>query len=70
MGVFIDPADLPESADGFMQILFLLAVYGYSKFNTKSTTEQPQTRQITPEQPKWICAPSSPIAGGLYLLQS
>jgi hypothetical protein len=58
MGVFIDPADLPESADGFIQILFLLAVYGYSKFNTENTTEQPQSRPIIPEQPRCTCEPS------------
>lgn len=29
MGVFIDPTSLPASVDGFIQLLFLLLVYGY-----------------------------------------
>lgn len=29
MGVFIEPAALPGSGDGFCQLIFLLLVYGY-----------------------------------------
>lgn len=29
MGIFIEPKSLPDSADGFIQLLFLLVVYGY-----------------------------------------
>lgn len=32
MGVFIDPYALPDSAGGFVQLLFLTAVYAYILF--------------------------------------
>lgn len=32
MGVFIDPYALPDTAGGFVQLMFLTAVYGYILF--------------------------------------
>lgn len=32
MGIFIDPSELPETAGGFVQLMFLTAVYGYILF--------------------------------------
>lgn len=32
MGIFIDPDTLPEDAGGFVQLIFLTAVYGYILF--------------------------------------
>eukprot|EP00904_Undaria_pinnatifida_P012667 jgi/Undpi1/8530/HiC_scaffold_25.g10997.m1 len=36
MGIFIDPDTLPEDAGGFVQLIFLTAVYGYILFSASN----------------------------------
>lgn len=40
MGVFIDPDMLPEGTGGFVQLLFLTAVYGYILFRRVYTNNR------------------------------
>jgi len=36
MGIFIDPSELPSGGGGFIQLLFLLVVYGYNLFTASN----------------------------------
>lgn len=56
MGVFIEPALLPKSGDGFCQLIFLLLVYGcvhqptnqpIDRSTTRSNVHQPHAPLIT-----------------------